>query len=114
MALAKFSVLHLQRRLCGSHSTDRYIKVMLIILNGSIAIWAIFSVFALAFQCGTARPYHYQPEQCAHGAVWYPVTVLNAVTDAALAFSFSPVIVKLAARTQMKAKVMGLLGSRVL
>lgn len=87
---------------------------MFAILSGFIAIWAVFSVFALAFQCGTTRPHRYQPSQCGYGAVWYPVTVLNALTDAALAFSFNPIIAKLAARRQMKVKVMSLLGSRIL
>lgn len=49
-----------------------------------------------------------------NGVLWYPVTVLNAVTDAALAFSFNPIILKLAAKTRMKVKMMALLGTRIL
>jgi hypothetical protein len=114
MALTKFSVLQLQRRLCGLQPTSRYIKVMHRALAVAIVIWTIFSVFALAFQCGTVSPQIYQHDRCANGALWYPVTILNAVTDAALAFSFSPIIMALSARTRTKVKVIALLGARIL
>jgi hypothetical protein len=114
MALTKFSVLQLQRRLCGLQPASRYIKVMHRALAVAIVIWTIFSVFALAFQCGTVSPQIYEPDRCANGALWYPVTIVNAVTDAALAFSFSPIIMALSARTQTKVKVIVLLGARLL
>lgn len=114
MALAKFSVLQLQRRLCGLQPASRYIKLMHRALAVAIIIWTIFGVFALAFQCGTVNPQVYEPERCANGALWYPVTIGNAVTDAALAFSFSPIIMVLSARMQTKVKVVILLGARLL
>lgn len=114
MALAKFSVLQLQRRLCGLQPASRYITVMHRALAGAIMIWTLFSIFALAFQCGTASPQFYEPERCDNGVLWFPVTIVNAVTDAALAFSFSPIILGLTARFQTKAKVMMLLGTRLL
>jgi hypothetical protein len=80
----------------------------------TIIIWTIFSVFALAFQCGTVNPQDYESDRCADGALWYPVTIVNAVTDAALAFSFSPIIMALSARMQTKVKVIILLGARLL
>lgn len=83
-------------------------------LTGSIMLWAVFSVFALAFQCGIKNPYAYEPDRCADGVLWYPITVINAITDAALAFSFSPIIIRLAARTKTKVRVMILLGTRLL
>lgn len=87
---------------------------MYLALSAAIAFWAVFSVFALAFQCGATQPQVYQPDQCVNGVLWYPVTVINALTDAALAFSFNPIILKLAAKTRMKVKIMTLLGCRTL
>lgn len=113
MALSKFSVLQLQRRICGIQSTSRYIHIMYWALAGAIVLWTAFSVFALAFQCGTTSPQTYQPDRCMDGVLWYPVTVLNAITDAALAFSFNPIILKLATKMRMKVKVMLLLGTRI-
>lgn len=114
MALTKSSVLQLQRRLCGFQPASRYIEVMHRALAVAIVIWTIFSVFALSFQCGTVRPQIYEPGRCADGALWYPVTIGNAITDAALAFSFSPIIMALSARRKTKAKVIVLLGARTL
>jgi hypothetical protein len=114
MALTKSSVLQLQRRLCGLQPASRYIKVMHRALAVAIVIWTIFSVFALAFQCGTVSPQTYEPVKCANGVLWYPVTIINAITDAALAFSFTPIIMALSARRKTKAKVIILLGARML
>lgn len=114
MALTKFSVLQLQRRLCGLQPASRYIKIMHRALAVAIVIWTIFSVFALAFQCGTVSPQTYEPVKCANGVLWYPVTIINAITDAALAFSFTPIIMALSARRKTKAKVIILLGARIL
>lgn len=114
MALTKSSVLQLQRRLCGLQPASRYIKVMHRALAVAIIIWTVFSVFALAFQCGTASPQTYDPGKCANGVLWYPITIVNAITDTALAFSFSPIIMALSARTQTKVKVIILLGARLL
>ena len=80
----------------------------------AIFIWTIFRVFAPAFQCGTVSPQIYEPDRCANGALCYLVTIVNAVTDAALAFSFIPIIVALSARTQTEAKGILLLGARIL
>jgi hypothetical protein len=113
MACTKFSVLQLQRRLCGVRPNSRYIKVMFQALAGTLVVWTLLSVLAIAFQCGVSSPYIYEADKCAGGSLWYPVIVGNAVTDCALAFSFSPIIMKLAARRQTKAKVMALLSTRL-
>lgn len=113
MALAKSSVLWLQRRLCGDHSTTRYVKIVYPTLGVFILLWTAFSVFALALQCGAARPQYYLPERCADGAWWYPVTIGNAATDAALAVWFTPIILSLNTRTRLKVKVIALMGSRI-
>lgn len=114
MSLAEFSVLELQRRLCGLQSMSRYIKVKYWTLGSTIVVWTMFSVFALAFQCDTTSPHVYQPERCADGVLRYPVTVVNAITDAALAFSFNPIILKLVAKTRMKIELMISFGARML
>jgi hypothetical protein len=112
MSLAKSSVLQLQRRLCGIQPRSRYIKVMYWGLLGTIIIWTLFSIFGLAFQCGTTSSHAYAAEKCSNGSLWYAVAAVNAITDAALAFSFSPIILRLSAKTRTKVKIMMLLGGR--
>jgi hypothetical protein len=112
MSLAKLSVLQLQRRLCGIQPSSRYIKIMYWALLGAIIVWTLFSTFGLAFHCGTMNPHVYEPERCSNGLLWYPIAAVNAITDAALAFSFSPIILRLSAKTRTKVKIMVLLGAR--
>jgi len=114
MSLAKMSVLQLQRRLCGIQPRSLYIKVMYWGLLGTIIAWTLFSAFGLAFHCGATNPHVYEAERCSNGSLWYPIAVVNAITDAALAFSFSPIILRLSAKTNTKAKIMVLLGARIL
>ena len=113
MACAKFSVLHLQKRLMGDSSSNRYMKRMYLIVGISILTWAVFSVIAIALQCGTTNAYRYKPQRCADGALWYPVTILNALTDAILTFSFTPVVLGLAMKKEQKIRVMLLFGTRL-
>jgi hypothetical protein len=112
MSLAKLSVLQLQRRLCGIQPRSRYIKIMYWGLFGTIIIWTLFSTFGLAFHCGAARPDVYAAEKCSNGSLRYAIATVNATTDAALAFSFSPIILTLSAKTRTKVKIMMLLGAR--
>lgn len=114
MAFAKFSVLQLQRRLCSIQPASRYIKIMYWVLAGSVTAWTVFSIFAIALQCGTSNPHVYEPAKCADGVLWYLITIMNLVTDAALAFSLSPIILKLSANQGTKLKIMILLGLRTL
>ena len=107
------SVLHLQRRLMEPNLTSNYMKRISLIIGGCILAWVLFSVFAIALQCGTTLPAHYRPGRCAGGALWYPVTTTNALTDAALAFSFFPIIMDLTMQKQTKIKVACLLGIRL-
>lgn len=113
MSLSKVSVLQLQRRLCGIQPRSRYIKAMYWTLLCTIIVWTLFSTFALAFRCGTTRPHVYDSGKCSDGSLWYPIAAVNAITDAALAFSFSPIILRLSAKTRTKVKIMVLLGSRI-
>ena len=114
MAFAKMSVLHLQRRLTGPNINSNYMKCMYWILGGCILAWVLFGVFAIAFQCGLPLSTHYTPGRCAGGALWYPVIIINALTDVALAFSFFPVIMDLAMQKQTKIRVGCLLSIRLM
>lgn len=81
--------------------------------NAAIGIWAIFSIFALAFQC--PRPaWIYAPGRCAgSGTLWYPVIILNILTDLGLAFLFAPVLAKLQMRLGQRLTVIALFAVRV-
>ena len=114
MACAKFSVLQTQKRLMGDQTTNIYMMRLYPTVSGLILAWTVFSILALALQCGTASPQLYQPDRCLGGALWYPVALLNAVTDAVLAFSFTPVILRLAMAKERKVRVMCLFGTRTL
>ncbi|KAK5166549.1 uncharacterized protein LTR77_008092 [Saxophila tyrrhenica] len=98
----------------GSTSTDRYTRYTITIGCGVIAIWTIFSVLGIAFQCGSVNQEIDTPDRCADGAMWYPVTVTNALTDALLAFSFTPVLVNLSMKRQQKFKLSCLWSIRLL
>jgi hypothetical protein len=113
MSLAKLSVLQLQRRPCGIEPRSRYIKIMYWALLGAIVIWTLFSVYGLAFHCGASSPHVYKLEEGSNRSLWYPIAAVNAITDAALAFSLSPIILALSAKTRTKVKVMVLLGARI-
>jgi hypothetical protein len=68
----------------------------------AIVVWTAFAVFALAFQCGSTRPWVYTPERCSNrGAIWFPIIIFNFLSDAVLAFLFAPTLWTLnMARTQ--------------
>jgi hypothetical protein len=93
MALAKVSVLVLMLRLWPFGPT---LRRACFVTGAAIALWMVFSVLALALQCGIPRPWVYTAERCAgRGAVWYPVVLLNIVTDLVVATLFLPLIRKL-------------------
>ena len=73
----------------------------------------MFSIFALAFQCGSSDPWLYTPQRC-DGKVWYGVTVLNLVTDLALATFFIPEIWKIRTSVAKRIQVIALLGARII
>jgi hypothetical protein len=99
MAFAKVSVVQLIMRLSQRRSK---IHTACHIANGVIALWTLFSILSLAFQCQLPDPWVYTPQRCAgSGAVWYPVVVVNLLTDTVLSFLFAPVLWKLKmSRTQ--------------
>jgi hypothetical protein len=111
MACAKMSVVMLMRRLSSRISSmDRvYYAASLL-----IAAWTVFSVFALAFQCGSTSPWIYTPNKCLNkGAVWYPIIIFNILSDAALAFLVAPVLWKLNMARFQRAVVVSLFAIRI-
>lgn len=93
MACAKVSVVQLIMRLTQRRSR---IHTACHVANGVIALWTLFSIFSLAFQCQMPDPWTYTPQDCVgSGALWYPVVIGNFLTDAVLAFFFAPVLWKL-------------------
>ena len=82
--------------------------------HGLVLAWLIFSVFALAFQCGTPHPWMYNKHRCAgDGALWYPVIIFNILTDIALSFLFAPTVWKLQMARAQRITVMSLFAVRV-
>lgn len=65
-----------------------------IILFGMITIFAIFSIFALSFQCGIPE-WTAHSLQCRNGGLAIAVVGLNMTTDLFLAFWMVPVLWKL-------------------
>jgi hypothetical protein len=59
------------------------------VLFGSIAIFAIFSTFAVAFQCGIPQ-WTMHALQCGKGRLSVAATVTNIATDLLLAFWMVP------------------------
>lgn len=76
--------------------------------------WTLFALFTIAFQCGLPHPWVFSRKRCtAGGNLYYPVIVLNILTDAFLALFFLPVIWRLRMDKSERWKVIVLFGSRV-
>jgi hypothetical protein len=78
-----------------------------------VSVWTVFSLFALLFQCGAVHPWVYTPQKCA-GDVWYPVIVLNVISDGVLAFFFAPTLWKLQTSRTQRLRVMSLFAVRLM
>lgn len=82
--------------------------------HGAVGLWLIFSIVALSLQCDSPR-WEYRPQRCAgEGALWYPVIILNIVTDIVISFLFAPVVMKLQMNTHQKVTVTALFGFRLM
>jgi hypothetical protein len=111
MACAKMSVVTLMRRLSSrTSSLTRVYDAASLFIAG----WTVFSVFALAFQCGSTRPWIYAPNRCLNkGAIWYPIIIFNILSDAVLAFLVAPVLWKLNMARFQRTIVVGLFAIRI-
>jgi hypothetical protein len=80
-----------------------------------VLVWTVFSVLALAFQCGLQQPWVYTADRClGRGALWYPVVLLNLLTDLVIATLFIPVIRTLQMDLSRQLKIGSMFGSRIL
>lgn len=111
MAAAKISVIRLIMRLSQRRSK---LYTACHIVSGIIAFWTAFSVLSIALQCKMPRPWVYSPERCAGaGALWYPIVVLNMLTDAILAFLFAPVLWRLKMSREQRLTITSLFSIRI-
>ena len=75
MAFAKLSIVMLMRRLTSAEPVVSRIHLGISI---AIALWAVLSVLALAFQCESPQRWVYSPERCfGQGAVWFPIAIFK-------------------------------------
>lgn len=108
MASAKTSVVLLSDRVAPQET--RSYNIML----GLVAFWSTFSIFGIAFQCGLPEPWVYIPDDCpTKGYLYYPVIILNILTDAVLAVWILPTLWKLLMDTGKRVTVMVLFGLRL-
>ena len=111
MACAKVSVVQLIMRLSQRRSK---IHTACRIMNGAITLWTLFSIFSLAFQCEMPKPWVYAPQRCVgSGAVWYPIVLINLLTDAVLSFLFAPVLWKLIMSREQRLTIASLFAIRI-
>ena len=110
-ALAKLSAVSLIQRLNATSASKKTYPVVYVSIIG----WLLFSIFALAFQCGVSQPWYYTPTKCAgEGALLYPVLVLNIVTDLAISFVFTPVLWGLRISTKSRVRIASLFAIRLM
>ncbi|CAG5154086.1 uncharacterized protein ALTATR162_LOCUS3458 [Alternaria atra] len=83
------------------------------ILFGMIAIYAIFSPFAISFQCGIAQWTTYSL-RCNHGGLAIAVIVCNITTDLFLVFWMVPVLWKLSLNKEKSLATATLFGVRAI
>lgn len=108
MASAKTSVVLLSDRVAPREPRPYYA------LLSVVAVWTVFSIFAIAFQCPLPHPWVYVPSTCpSHGNVQYPIIIINILTDAVLATWILPTLWKLSMDKNRRRVVILLFGARV-
>lgn len=86
-----------------------------LVLKIAISIWAVFSFFTIAFQCGVPRPWEFTSTKCtADGKLYYVIAIGNIVTDGTLACYFIPVIWKLQMTRSLRFLVSSLFAVRLM
>jgi len=97
------------KRIDPVHIGPRTIKWLVPVL----IVYCLVAFFLIGFQCQLPRPWVLSPAHCStHGAVYYPLTISNILTDALLAFWIIPVLWGLQMSQHTKRVVMWLFGSR--
>lgn len=78
LSLSKLSTILLVWKLTPNNSLRRTCTIT----AGIVLVWAVFSIFAIAFQCQMPNPWLYASGRCAgDGALFYPIGVLNILTE---------------------------------
>jgi hypothetical protein len=109
MAAAKISVVFFYYRL-----TERKPLRFRFTLS-FVLIWAFFSVFGIIFQCQLPHPYVLIPSQCStHGAIYYPIIILNILTDADLSCWILPTLWNVHMPLGQRLLALFLFGARIL
>jgi hypothetical protein len=82
---------------------------------GMVTFWGVFSLLAVAFQCGLPHPWIFNPTTCAtKGAMMYPVIIMNIITDVILGTWILPTLWKLLMDQERRVMVVVLFGSRLM
>jgi hypothetical protein len=86
-----------------------------LVLKSLIAVWTLFSVFTIAFQCRLPRPWEFTRDKCvAHGQLYYAIIAGDIVTDAILAGYIVPTVLALQMSRHLKLLVSSLFMTRLL
>lgn len=107
MALAKLSSAFLIERVAPQ---TRKAKT---ILFGMIVTWSVFSVLAVALECGLPR-WTIESMQCGNGGLLISVIVLNMITDLVLAGWIVPTLWSLSLDKEKCTTAMLLFGARAM
>lgn len=85
-------------------------------LWAATVLFAIFAVFATAFQCSGNAPRYWiiTPHGCRNGGLEYAVVVFNMITDVWLAVVALPTLWQLQTVMSRRLRAMALLGARLL
>jgi hypothetical protein len=109
LALAKLSLVAVFQRIVPKSMFTQAMTWLL------FPVYISISLFLVAFQCQLPEPWKLTPKSCnTHGNVYYPITALNMLTDAMLAFWTFPVIWGLQMNANRKCVILLIFGSRLL
>ena len=110
MFFAKISLVRLVYRIASARAIS---KGKLFYLQLSIGLWVLFSVPAIAFQCGMPHPWLYSPSRCfGSGSLWYPTLIFNVLTDAWLAVCIWTALPDMSVSAKDRQVMLGLFSSR--
>ncbi|KAK7182293.1 hypothetical protein DPSP01_007004 [Paraphaeosphaeria sporulosa] len=85
------------------------------IVFGMVTFWGVFSILAIALQCGLPDPWVFNPEDCpTKGMMYYPVIIMNIITDLILGTWILPTLWKLLMDQDRRILVVMLFGSRII
>jgi hypothetical protein len=110
MTFSKASVALLLRRLSVYHSSYFHSSIPIV----GVGIWAVFSLFALIFQCDLPDPWRVTSPQChARVGLISAVVISNVVTDFILAVYIIPGVWKLSMKQNVRLTVVSLFATRL-